>query len=50
MGRHAFLNTYCCVMPKQKRLGECLVQAGVITETQLEHALRLQQELSLIHI
>ncbi|GAK59182.1 type IV pilus assembly protein PilB [Candidatus Vecturithrix granuli] len=31
-------------MPKQKRLGECLVQAGVITEEQLENALRLQQE------
>ncbi len=30
-------------MSKQKRLGECLVQAAVITEEQLEQALRVQQ-------
>ena len=31
-------------MPQQKRLGECLVQASVITREQLEEALRIQHE------
>ena len=31
-------------MPKQKRLGECLVQALIITEEQLQEALRVQKE------
>lgn len=31
-------------MPKQKRLGECLVQASIITQEQLQEALRLQKE------
>lgn len=31
-------------MPKQKRLGECLVQASIITEEQLQEALDLQKE------